>query len=225
MVAAAAVAEAMAPALQRVHALRAVRLGVELEAPLDRGNGAGESPLGNLFADALRAAVPGADAAIGYSSGPGGLRAGLPAGPLTVGALYDTFPFDNRVVRAEVTGAELRGLVIGQLRGPRVRGRSLGVSGLRVVVDCRASDFHADLTWASGQPVRDGDRIVLATIDFLAARLDRPIVATTTDLELREVARRWLLGRAGRLPAAEFSDPARPRWQRTAHAERGCGSA
>jgi 5'-nucleotidase len=225
VVAAGGVAEAMAPALQRVHALRAVRLGVELEAPVDRGNGAGESPLGNLYADALRAAVPGAAAAIGYSSGPGGLRAGLPAGSLTVGALYDTFPFDNRVVRAEVTGAELRTLVTGQLRGPRVRGRSLGVSGLHVVVDCRAGDFIADVTWASGQAVRDGDRIVLATIDFLTARLDRPLAATTTNLELREVARRWLLGRPGRLPIAEFADPAQPRWTRTASAERGCGSA
>ncbi len=57
-----------------------------------------ESPLGNLFANALLAAVPGADVAIGMGARRGGLRADLPAGALTRGLLYDVFPFDNRVV-------------------------------------------------------------------------------------------------------------------------------
>ena len=56
-----------------------------------------ESPLGNLFVDAIRDAFPGADAAVN-NNGRGGLRADLSPGPLTYGALYDVFPFDNRLV-------------------------------------------------------------------------------------------------------------------------------
>ena len=70
----AAVTTAMAPALARVEALRAVPVGVALDARLRAAAAPTIPPLGNLFADALRDAVPGADAAIGYSAGPGGLR-------------------------------------------------------------------------------------------------------------------------------------------------------
>ena len=97
--ASAAVESAMAPARAEVRRLRAAPLGVSVAAPIARV-GTPESPLGNLFADAIRASTPGADAAISYGGGRGGLRANLPAGPLTFGALYDAFPFDNRVVRA-----------------------------------------------------------------------------------------------------------------------------
>ena len=79
--------------------LRAEPLGVTVAAPIAR-IGTPESPLGNLFADAVRASTPGADVAIGYGAGRGGIRADLPAGPLTFGAVYDAFPFDNRVMRA-----------------------------------------------------------------------------------------------------------------------------
>ena len=67
---------AMAPALQRVHDLQATPLGVSLDAPIQRAGTLG-SPLGNLFAEALRAAVPGADVAA-VNSAARGLRADLP---------------------------------------------------------------------------------------------------------------------------------------------------
>lgn len=52
------IAKAMVPALTRVHQLRSVPLGVELDGMLSR-SGAIESPLGNLWADALaNGAVP-----------------------------------------------------------------------------------------------------------------------------------------------------------------------
>ena len=52
-----------------------------------------ESALGNLFADWARLRAAGADAAIANS---GGIRADLPAGPLTFGRLHAVTPFDNR---------------------------------------------------------------------------------------------------------------------------------
>ena len=49
--------------------------------------------------------APGVDAAISYAAGPGGLRTDVPAGPATLGALYDVFPFDNLGLRRTLTGA------------------------------------------------------------------------------------------------------------------------
>ena len=204
-----AVATAMAPALARVEALRAVPVGVTLDAPIARGSGADDSALGNLFADALRDAVPGADAAIGYSAGPGGLRAGLSAGPITQGAVYDAFPFDNRVVRAELSGRELHGLITAQVVRSRFPGRSLGVSGLRVEVDCRAGDLAVEVRRASGAPLGDADRMVVAITDFMAARLEAPVVATTTGLLVREVVAR-LVARASRPAAGDRLRRSRP---------------
>src|SRR6185503_21285494 len=71
----AAVAAAIEPELERVRALRAEPLGAAADGPI--GRAAPESPLAGLFADALRSAVPGADAALSYGPGRGGLRADL----------------------------------------------------------------------------------------------------------------------------------------------------
>jgi 2',3'-cyclic-nucleotide 2'-phosphodiesterase (5'-nucleotidase family) len=71
-----AVVQAMASALQRVHELQAATLGVSLDAPIRRVADLG-SPLGTLFAEALRHAVPGADVAV-INNAARGLRADLP---------------------------------------------------------------------------------------------------------------------------------------------------
>ena len=118
----------MRPELERVYRWREEPLGIVLETPLT-GNGDGlESPLGNLFADAFRAAVPGADAAIGMGARRGGLRAGLPAGALTRGPLYDVFPFDNRVVALALTGTPVAA-------GPRERSVPAATRGRERVGD------------------------------------------------------------------------------------------
>ena len=121
-----AVVQAMAAALQRVHALQATTLGVSLEVPIRRAGDLG-SPLGNLFAEALRDAVPGADVAA-INNAARGLWADLPDGPLTFGRLYDVFPFDNRIARITLSGAELGRWLAGEIRQGR-RGW-LGISGV-----------------------------------------------------------------------------------------------
>ena len=82
----------MQPELERVNRWRSEPLDITIETPLARNRDGVESPPGNLFADAMRAAVPGADLAIGMGARRGGLRADLPAGALTRGPLYDVFP-------------------------------------------------------------------------------------------------------------------------------------
>src|SRR5262249_44992330 len=115
-----AIVHAMAATLQRVRALQATALGVSLDAPIRRGSDGG-SPLGDLFAEALREAVPGADIAV-VNNATRGLWADLPGGPLTFGRLYDVFPFDNRVRRIAMSGGELGRWLANELQQGRRSG-------------------------------------------------------------------------------------------------------
>jgi len=64
---------------------------------------AGESVLGDLVADAQRAAL-GADISLMNA---GGLRADLPAGNLTWGDVLTLHPFGNRILALDMTGAQV----------------------------------------------------------------------------------------------------------------------
>lgn len=105
------------------------------------GAPSGESPLGDLIADAQRAAVPGADFAF---MNPGGIRADLAAGPVTWGNLFAIQPFGNSLVSLTLTGAQVKSLLEQQWQGQPFA-RILQISGL-------------SYTWDAGRPV--GDRIV-----------------------------------------------------------------
>jgi 5'-nucleotidase len=154
-----AIDTAMAPALQRVHQLQATALGVSLDVAVPRAGAIG-SPLGNLFAEALRAAVPGADVAA-INNAARGLRADLAEGPLTVGRLYDVFPFDNRIVQITLSGAELGRWLAAEISQGR-RGW-LGISGVDVRTSCRLDGLHVDLFRGSGA-IHDDDRLLAVTI-------------------------------------------------------------
>ena len=71
---------AMQPELDRVNRWRSEPLGITLETRFARNRDGVESAVGNLFADAMRAAVPDADLAIGMGCPARRLRAGLPPG-------------------------------------------------------------------------------------------------------------------------------------------------
>ena len=211
----AAVVAAMRPALERVHRWREASLGIVLETPLARNRDGLESPLGNLFADALLAAVPGADVAIGLGARRGGLRADLPAGALTRGALYDVFPFDNRVVTLALTGAQLQ-LVLAREVALRRRGIP-SVSGVRVRVTCEGERPAVEIMRSSGAIIDSAETLIVATTDFFARRVRFGSGGTTPQTALpsaplvRDAAAGWLTARGGRLTAADLTDP--PRWE------------
>lgn len=207
---------AMAPELARVEAMRAVPLGAVAETTIGRAGGP-ETALGNLFADALRESIPGADVALSYGPGRGGLRADLPAGVLTFGPVYDLFPFDNRVVRMGVTGAQLGRSLEDQLTRPR--GGLLSVSGVRVAVACEGGRPRVQLTRDDGRPVVAADRYVVAATSYSAGRAawsvlegESGVDAVEQPLLVRDIVATWLKRRGGRLRATDFLDPARPRW-------------
>jgi 2',3'-cyclic-nucleotide 2'-phosphodiesterase (5'-nucleotidase family) len=154
------IANVLAPALERVRALKSRPLGITLETPIRRQGF--ESALGNLFTDAVRASVPGADVSLHNTSG--GLRADLPAGPLTYGSVYEVMPFDNKVVQLAVTGSQLKGIFARQFEQSK---RILGVSGVRVRVRCSGVTLDVTLQRPSGAPIRDDEKLVLVTSDFL----------------------------------------------------------
>jgi 5'-nucleotidase len=157
----AAVEAAIAPALNIARAQREQKLGVTVVAPIKRAQKV-ESPLGDLFADLMRAARPGADVAL---TNGGGLRADLPAGPLTYGRLFEAAPFDNRFATILVSGAELTEAVARNL------GRDNGIvslSGVRAEARCKDGALAVSLFRSDGRPIAAKARLTLVTSDFLA---------------------------------------------------------
>jgi len=206
----AAVAAALEPELARVRALRAEPLGAVADGSI--GRAPPDSPLGALFADALRAAVPGADAALSYGPGRGGLRADLAEGALTFGAAYDTFPFDNRVLRVTLTGAELARVLADQLR-QLAEGRRglLGISGIRVTVACDGAEPSVRLARDTGAAIAADEPLALAVASYSAGRAawaavehEAEVTAAELPLLVRDAVAAWLLDR-GRLSAADFA--------------------
>ena len=136
----AAVASLVASAQERVKLLTERVIGVAADDILRSENEAGESALGNLIADAQRAAM-GTDFAFMNA---GGIRSDLLAGEVTWGEVFAVQPFDNVLVRMELTGKQIERLLNQQWEN-QPRPRMLKISGLAY-------------TWDSRLPV--GDRIV-----------------------------------------------------------------
>lgn len=148
-----------------------VEIGVT-ETPLDSRRATvrgGEAAMGNLVADALRAAV-GADVAV---TNGGGLRADkeYPAGTkLTRRHFQAEMPFGNTTVLMEITGAKLKaGLENGVSQVRELGGRFPQVSGLTFEVDMKETPgSRIKAVKVNGQDL-DPDKIYkLATNDFMA---------------------------------------------------------
>ncbi|MEU8328441.1 bifunctional metallophosphatase/5'-nucleotidase [Micromonospora sp. NPDC048839] len=71
------------------------------------GTSLGESPLGNLIADAQLAATDDEEGAVAALMNPGGVRADLDAGPVTYEEAFTVQPFANNLVTLDLTGAQL----------------------------------------------------------------------------------------------------------------------
>ncbi len=219
-----AVVAAMAPALERVRALQATPLGVTLDTPLPR-SGDAESPLGNLFADALREET-GADVAINNNVR-GGLRTDLAEGPLTFGRLYDVFAFDNRLLTVTLSGADLETVLADEVR--RNRPGALGISGVHVQVRCSPDGLDVALFRPSGEPIGADERLVTVAMDslvlgfvFASVRPAEGIRVPQDAPVMREVVEDWLRKRGGHLNANQFMNPKHKRWEYLSPDVAGC---
>ena len=189
-------------------------LGPYLETPfLLDGNP--ESPLGNIFTDAMLDLVDG-DVAIHNVTG--GIRATLPAGKLTFGSVYEAFPFDNRTVVLNLSGRELRMILAQQAHNHH---RRAGISGVRVFVACENDLMNVRIVRPDGSEILDGDHVAIVSNDFLVLGGDgifEPVIPEGgfefgTDKPLtRDVLIDWFRAQETRMNAADFLSDREPRW-------------
>lgn len=124
-------------------------------------------PLGASVAQAFRDQV---GAQLGWVNA-GGLRADLPAGELSMRSALSVLPFDNKVMKIEVTGAQLRA-ALEQGADSSPAGRSGGyplTSGFRFTYEPTAAPGSrvTDLVLDDGAPVGDADRYTLAVTSYV----------------------------------------------------------
>ncbi len=133
----------------------------QADIPLTR-NYYGASPLGNLCADAFRKAA-GTDICITNS---GGLRADIPAGPITVGDVLAAYPFENPIVKMTLTGAQVLRLLE---HGATFDYGMAQVSGLTVEFDPERPRGDRILSvQVNGKPLDMEKTYSVATSDYLA---------------------------------------------------------
>jgi 2',3'-cyclic-nucleotide 2'-phosphodiesterase (5'-nucleotidase family) len=155
------------------------RLGAELDLPLaqtttelDSRNAAvrgGEAAIGNLFADAVKAAT-GADIALLNGGGLRGNRIYPPGTTLSRRDVLKELPFGNKTYVLEISGTDLaEALEQAFARAERLTGAFPQVSGLVVRADLsRAPGNRLVSAEVNGLPLDPGRTYRLATNDFLA---------------------------------------------------------
>jgi 2',3'-cyclic-nucleotide 2'-phosphodiesterase (5'-nucleotidase family) len=179
-------------------------LGVTLATPMIRAYRA-ESAEGDWLTDLMLAAQPAAQIAL---TNGGGLRADIPAGPLTYGELFTAVPFDNRFALLTVKGAQLRALVADNLAS------DAGIfswAGLTVRARCKKGALDLAIQVA-GKPLSDETSYKVVTSDFLASGGDNGVLvklgATVelTDIIMRDAMADILRAHPGTLdPAARYA--------------------
>ncbi len=204
------VAALIAPALAATARKNAEPLHVQLPRPLPHDL-RHETALGNLFADLMRATYPGDVALLNG----GGIRTALPAGQLTYGRLYETYPFDNAFATLRLPAGEFRRLLARSLSHA---GSLVSLSGLRLLARCQEGALQVTLARPDGSPVRDDQVLAIVTSDFLATGGDGFFAGARFDYQIgppiRDTLAEALRRRGGVLDASDRSlyDPAHPRF-------------
>jgi 5'-nucleotidase len=205
------VLQALEPSLRRVNQLQARKLGLKVSTPLGRDY-ENESPLGSFIADSLRN-MEKADVAL---MNPGGLRADMKAGDITYGDVYQVMPFDNAISTLDLSGEQLRRLLVAAYGAKK---GVFQVSGLNVILSrCPTSDRLKSVTLEGGKQIDANARYRVVLPDFLARGGDGlgPVLSTIDpnkvdlgshrDLNIRDALVSWWQGKKDK-----FSPPRRGR--------------
>ncbi len=201
------VAPLLAPALALAREAQHRQVGLVATTPLIRGY-TDEGVLGNLVAGVLRASARGG----GGVMNPGGIRADLPAGPVTFGHVFEALPFDNNVAVISLTGAELARLMA--LAHANDMGAVFAISGLEVTLaPCPGPQRLQGVTLTGGKPLQPERLYRVALPDFLARGGDglgpvtlalppeRADLAPVNGLDLREALIAYGKAQGGTLAA------------------------
>ncbi len=108
---------AMAQAFERpILAVSNERIG-EARTALTREREGGDSAMGDLIADAMLGATKGTGAVAAFIN-QGGVRSAIEAGPITYGQAVTVMPFNNTLTVLDLTGAELKAVLLQGARSP-----------------------------------------------------------------------------------------------------------
>ncbi|WP_228789447.1 bifunctional metallophosphatase/5'-nucleotidase [Nocardia cyriacigeorgica] len=151
---------------------RAERVVGAAAAPLPKSAApGGESPLGNLIADAMLDATAGPAQAVAAFMNPGGVRADIGAGPITFGSIYQSQPFGNQVVTVSLTGRQIVDLLEQQWSRPD-KATILSVAGISYAYDDAApagDKIDESSVRIGGQPLNEVAVYRVTTNNFLAS--------------------------------------------------------
>jgi 5'-nucleotidase len=163
-------AKLMASAEQKVAPLTQRQIGVAAANLTRNRNPAGESPLGNFIADAQRKTL---DTDLAFMN-PGGMRTNIREGEVTWGELYAVQPFNNYLVKMELTGQQIYDLLNQQFPPTQSYPRFLAVSGLTYTWDNRRprGDRVVEVR-QDGKPLDRAAAYTVTTNSFLAEGGDR----------------------------------------------------
>lgn len=123
----------------------------------------GESYLGNWVTDVMRKKVN-ADVALQNN---GGIRIDIPKGDITVGTIFYLMPFDNTIVKIQMTKEQLKAaLEQAFIDG----GKGIQISGLKVKYNLSrpSGDRIVDISREDGRVISNTEKLVVATNDFMA---------------------------------------------------------
>jgi len=203
-----------ASAASRADELRNKKIGIHLSSPFELTKSP-ESPLGNLYTDGLLAS---ADVDISMHTTNTSIRANLPAGDLTFGSMYEMSPFDNQLTVIELSGAELRQVIAEQAQRGTVR---VGMSGMRVHVECADKNMSVTMRLTSGLEIDDSASVKIAVVNYLALGGDRVFASVMPEggyeLQLdaplaRDAIIDWLRQRGDSISETDFSSDDNPKW-------------
>ncbi|MFF0490336.1 bifunctional metallophosphatase/5'-nucleotidase [Nocardia sp. NPDC004068] len=155
----------------------------------------GDSPLGDVIADSMLAALAPQQAVAAFMN-PGGVRADLSGGPITYEQAYTVQPFGNQVVGVRLTGQQILALLEQQWDNPSKPG-VLSVAGIGYSYDDAAPKGRKvlpDTVRIGGQPLNPVAMYTVSTNNFLAAGGDgftvftqgTPAAVGPTDLDALE---------------------------------------
>jgi len=216
----------VADAQQRASKLRDEQLGPTLLGVVTKQYSS-ESAEGNWVTDLMLLARP--EAQVSLTNG-GGLRADVPAGPLTYGRLYEMMPFDNRFALVDIKGKHIRRLITSNLLREKTSGFNTW-GGLTVKARCKAGTLDVEIKVA-GKPLADDATYKLVTSDFLASNGDGLIgrlklpegSIKLTDVIIRDAIADVLRKRKGRVDPAQLYSPTHRRFDFEGERPVQCGS-